>query len=224
MGSLERDLFSIKGSGFGMWARSTWQLRFGLQVYIFGGSLILFEFEDILEVERVLVRGPRRFRERLLSLERWQHDTGCLVKEGSYKEAWVRVLGLPLHLWSHEVFIKIGDCCGGFVAMDEGLVNSVQIQWARILVRLNGRSLPVSLQLVVGSMCYSIQLWWEVPPKFSKVVPRSCSEGSPESRLEVTTMVVHTRVWEWRKTFSRYRLVGETCQALEGRVVVLVKD
>ena len=151
-------VFSIRGSGFGMWARSTWQLRFGLQVYIFGGSLILFEFEDILEAERVLVRGPRRFRERLLSLERWQHDTGCLVKEGSYKEAWVRVLGLPLHLWSHEVFIKIGDCCGGFVAVDEGLVNSVQIQWARILVRLNGRSLPVSLQLVVGSMCYSIQL------------------------------------------------------------------
>ena len=166
-----------------MWARSTWQLRFGLQVYIFGGSLILFEFEDVLEAERVLVRGPRRFKERLLSLERWQHETGCLVKEESYKEAWVRVLGLPLHLWSREVFIKIGDCCGGFVAMDEGSVNSVQIQWVRILVRLNGRSPPVSSQLVVGSMCYSIQLWWEVPPKFSKVVPRSCNEGSPESKV-----------------------------------------
>ena len=127
MGSLERDLFSIKGSGFGMWARSTWQLRSGLQVYIFGGSLILFEFEDVLEAERVLVKGPRRFRERLLSLERWQHETGCLVNKGSYKEAWVRVLGLPLHLWSREVFIKIGDCCGGFVAVDEGSVNSIQL-------------------------------------------------------------------------------------------------
>ena len=131
----------------------------------------------------MLVRGPRRFKERLLSLERWQHETGCFVKEESYKEAWVRVLGLPLHLWSREVFIKIGDCCGGFVAMDEGSVNSVQIQWVRILVRLNGRSLPVSSQLVVESMCYSIQLWWEIPPKFSKVVPRSCSEGSPESKV-----------------------------------------
>ena len=139
-----------------MWARSTWQLRFGLQVYIFGGSLTLFEFEDVLEAEKVLVRGPRRFKERLLNLERWQHEIGCLVKEGSYKEAWVRVLGLPLHLWSREVFIKIGNCCGGFVAVDEGSVNSVQIQWARILVRLNGRSLPVSLRLMVRSMCYSI--------------------------------------------------------------------
>ena len=34
-----------------MWAMCTWQLRSGLQVYVFGGSLILFEFEDCLEAE-----------------------------------------------------------------------------------------------------------------------------------------------------------------------------
>ena len=98
-----------------------------MQVYIFGGSLILFEFEDILEAERVLMRRSRRFRERLISLERWHHGIGCLVQEEVYKESWVRVLGLPLHLWSREVLIKIGDCCGGFVEVDEGLENSVQM-------------------------------------------------------------------------------------------------
>ena len=40
-------------------------------MYVFGESLILFEFKDCLKAERVLARGPRRFRERLLSLERW---------------------------------------------------------------------------------------------------------------------------------------------------------
>ena len=127
-----------------------------MQVYIFGGSLILFEFDDVLEVERVLMRGSRRFRERLISLERWHHETGCLVQEEANKESWVRVLGLPLHLWSREVLIKIGDCCGGFLEVDEGAENAVQMQWARILVRLNGRSLPASLQLVVRSSSYSI--------------------------------------------------------------------
>ena len=166
-----------------VWARSTWQLRGGLQVHIFGGSLILFEFEDVLEAERVLTRGSRRFRERLISLERWYHETGCLVQEEAYKEAWVRVLGLPLHLWSREVLIKIGDCCGGFLEVDEGAENAVQMQWARILVRSSGRRLPGSLQLVIGSICYSIQLWWEILPKFSVVVPRSYSEGSPESKV-----------------------------------------
>ena len=166
-----------------VWAKSTWQLRGGLQVHIFGGSLILFEFEDVLEAEEVLTRGSRRFRERLISLERWYHETGCLVQEEAYKEAWVRVLGLPLHLWSREVLIKIGDCCGGFLEVDEGAENAVQMQWARILVRSSGRRLPGSLQLVIGSICYSIQLWWEILPKFSVVVPRSYSEGSPESKV-----------------------------------------
>ena len=26
----------------------------------------------------------------------------------------MRVLGIPLHLWSWKVFRKIGNCCGGF--------------------------------------------------------------------------------------------------------------
>lgn len=166
-----------------LWARSTWQLRSGMQVHVFGGSLILFEFEDVLEAERVLMSGDRRFRKRLISLDRWHHETGCMVQEETYKELWVRVLGLPLHLWSREVLIKIGDCCGGFVEVDEGSENPVQMQWARILVRSSGRRLPGSLQLVIGSMSYSIQLWWEVLPKFSVVVPRSFSEGSPESKV-----------------------------------------
>ena len=41
-----------------------------------------------------------------------------MVNEGSYKEVWVRVLGLHLHLWSREVFIKVRDYCGGFVVVE----------------------------------------------------------------------------------------------------------
>ena len=44
---------------------------------------------------------------------------GCTRKESLAKEVWVRVVGLPLHLWSREVFKRIGECCGGFVVVDE---------------------------------------------------------------------------------------------------------
>ena len=49
---------------------------------------------------------------------------GCTRKESLAKEVWVRVVGLPLHLWSREVFKRIGECCGGFVAVDEKLLSS----------------------------------------------------------------------------------------------------
>ena len=35
------------------------------------------------------------------------------------KEVWIRVVGLPLHLWTREIPKLIGDSCGGFVAIDQ---------------------------------------------------------------------------------------------------------
>lgn len=39
--------------------------------------------------------------------------------EDCVKEVWVRVLGLPLHLWGEEFFKKLRDACGGFLATDK---------------------------------------------------------------------------------------------------------
>ena len=36
------------------------------------------------------------------------------------QEAWIRVVGLPLHLWTPEILRKLGDAYGGFVTIDKG--------------------------------------------------------------------------------------------------------
>ena len=51
------------------------------------------------------------------------------------KEAWIRVVGLPLHLWSQEILKMIGDSCGGFLAIDKETTLRVKVSWARILVK-----------------------------------------------------------------------------------------
>ena len=48
-----------------------------------------------------------------------RHFLLCLRLGSLAKEVWVRVAGLPLHCWSGEVLKKIGDCCGGFVEVDD---------------------------------------------------------------------------------------------------------
>ncbi|WJZ85239.1 hypothetical protein VitviT2T_004785 [Vitis vinifera] len=102
------------------------------------------------------------------------------------KEAWVRVVGLPLHLWSREVFKLIGDGCGGLINVDEKTFSMANLQWARLLVRVEGRDFPSSVQLVEGSGCYSIQLWWEVQPWYSQVMPvgSGCRKGDTETEDE----------------------------------------
>ena len=56
------------------------------------------------------------------------------------------------------MFRKLGDSCGGFLVVDNNIANFEQVQWARLLVRTEGKDLPRLLQLVVDSSCCVIQL------------------------------------------------------------------
>ena len=145
-----------------------------------GSGLFLVEFEVAEEAERVLRRGIQRFEDKLFHLERWGPEVGCFRVRVHINQCWVRVVGLPIHFWSQEVFRKLGDSYGGFVAMDNNTTNFEQLQWAKLLVRTEGKDLPESLQLVVGSSCFAIQLWWEVPPWVSVVVS---SQGKERSKV-----------------------------------------
>ncbi|RVW13055.1 Transposon TX1 uncharacterized 149 kDa protein [Vitis vinifera] len=98
----------------------------------------------------VLARGKRRVKDNVLFLEKWHPEVGCFCNGANANEAWVRVVGLPLHLWSREVFKLIGDGCGGFIAVDENTNSMAELQWARMLVKVVGRDLPTSVQIVVG--------------------------------------------------------------------------
>ena len=80
------------------------------------------------------------------------------------REEWARLVGLPLHLWCKELFKKLGDSCGGFIAVDEDMTFLCNKQWARVCVRLNGNSRLSSVQIRVGCYCYVVQLWWEFCP------------------------------------------------------------
>ena len=108
---------------------------------------------------------------------------GCSQNGELVKDVWVRVVGLPLHFWSREVFRKIGDCCGGFVVLDEDTAAFKELQRARLLVRSEGLEWLSSVQVAVGSSCYAIQLWWEVKPGVSEVVPVIRNETGKEREV-----------------------------------------
>ena len=164
--TMEMEISSIRN-----WGKRRWNLRKGVKVMKLGEPFFLLEFEDEGEVERVLNRGMCQFKDKLLHLERWSEEAGCLQVGSQTKEVWVRVVGFPLHCWSEELFTRIGDCCGGFVEVDEETKNLSQLQWARILVKNGGIFFPGTLNLVVKSFCYAVPLWWEVQPLVSTMEP-----------------------------------------------------
>ena len=68
------------------------------------------------------------------------------------------------------------------MAVDLDTENFTQLQWAGILVKAEREDLPGTLQVVMGSSCFAIQLWWEVLAWLFVVVPASLkNRGSSES-------------------------------------------
>ena len=91
------------------WAIAQWNIKNPFAVVNLGRGLRLFEFESKEEVDRVLMFGKRRFGTNLVHLRTWGEDMGCSSQGNSEEKAWVRVVGLPVHLWSRKIMEKIGD-------------------------------------------------------------------------------------------------------------------
>lgn len=65
-------------------------------------------------VEQTL-QGVRTWNKSKMNLE-WSPFTGSVPVSQIAKMTWIRAMGLPLHMWSSEVFHQIGDLCGGWKA------------------------------------------------------------------------------------------------------------
>ena len=120
-----------------------------------------------------------------MQLEWWTPYSGCNGLRDQESEVWIRVVGLPLHLWTGEILKKVGDNCGGFVALDEGTTSKTDLQCARILVKMNSNVKPASVNLLAGARSYELQIWWEIRPTVAKVYPRnSRNSGGPTDPRE----------------------------------------
>ena len=54
-----------------------------------------------------------------------------------------------------------------------------KLSWARMLVKVDGRVLPKSIEVVAGAKSFDIQLWWEIPPRIRLAKEfRSIGKGS----------------------------------------------
>ena len=108
---------------------------------------------------------------------------GCSSRGNSEEKAWVRVVGLPVHLWSRKVMEKIGDACGGFLAVDEDTDKLDELGWARILVKLKKSEPPNIVEVAVGGARLRMQLWWELSP-FQMTVSSPEQKRNPSSHRD----------------------------------------
>ncbi|RVX10544.1 hypothetical protein CK203_016930 [Vitis vinifera] len=90
-----------------LWAKS-WDLKGSLGLAKLEKERALLEFEDLEEARRVVSSGNRAMEGIQVGLEHWSPRSGCWAEEEERKEVWVRIVGLPISLWSPEILKRWG--------------------------------------------------------------------------------------------------------------------
>ena len=72
---------------------------------------------------------------------------------------------------------RVGDECGGFVAIDPQTAKLEELQWARILVKMDGEAKPSTMEIGVEEEAYAFVLWWELRPSIKKIRVDSRKSG-----------------------------------------------
>ncbi|KAJ9683018.1 hypothetical protein PVL29_018847 [Vitis rotundifolia] len=149
-----------------LWAAS-WALKGNLGLARLERNRALLEFEILEEARSVVSSGNRLLGGFQLGLEHWNPRSGCRTEEEASKEVWVRIVGLPISLWTPTILRR----------------------WARILVKTRGGFLSSVLEAEIEEEVYILFLWWE----FSPVLRRNmmgCSQASGRKHGEIRGDVV----------------------------------
>ena len=116
----------------------------------------MLEFDSPEKAKWVLESGRRSFKGGVLQLDWWRPEAGCMRRKDSMQEVWIMVVGLPFHLWKPEILRKLGDACGGFVALDKNKEMKTEVKWARMLIKVEGKSRPSVVNILEGPRSFEL--------------------------------------------------------------------
>ncbi|KAF3661401.1 hypothetical protein FXO37_12946 [Capsicum annuum] len=104
------------------------------------------------------MEGVWEWKKSPVKLAWWNPLVGTVEGRNKPDSIWIKIVGLPLHLWSQKVFKAIGDCCGGWIKTEEETTLRNHLRWARIRVRNDGSSIPKEIRVERDGIIFELQI------------------------------------------------------------------
>lgn len=148
------------------WDQQVWKIA-NFQIYEMNGIQFLFEFH-LRETTEHIVLGKWTKQGKNLQLDWWSPLAGVYPANQKFDRSWIRVLGLPLHLWSNNTMKKLGDKCGGWIETEEETSLKNHLRWARLKVRGSIDKIPREVEISDGEFIFNLSVWVETPARFKE--------------------------------------------------------
>ena len=120
-----------------------WRPRGELKIRDMGGNILLFEFEDCLDLERVLELEPWSYDKHLVVFQRTLVAEAAPLLDYSHSSFWIQIHNVPNHLLTPETGESVGRMLGRVIQVADPEDDGAGGEFLRVRLSLDiSRRLP----------------------------------------------------------------------------------
>ncbi|XP_020700802.1 uncharacterized protein LOC110112807 [Dendrobium catenatum] len=118
----------------------TWQLKGDISLLTMDEGFFLLKFTAIEDYEHAWTGGPWFFFGKPFILQKWSPDFVPKREEFPSIPLWIKIINLPLSLWTPEGISKLASCVGIPIAVDALRTAKTRLTFARVCAQVTSNS------------------------------------------------------------------------------------
>ncbi|KAI0489269.1 hypothetical protein KFK09_029111 [Dendrobium nobile] len=146
--------------------KKTWPLRGSLSLLTMDEGFFLLKFSAIEDYEHAWSGGPWFFFGKPFILQKWTPDFIPKREEFPSIPLWIKILNLPLSLWTPEGISKLASCVGIPIVVDALTAAKTRLTFARVCVQITSNSLlPDEIFYCVEGKSFPLRIQYDWKPE-----------------------------------------------------------
>ncbi|XP_058783452.1 uncharacterized protein LOC131658139 [Vicia villosa] len=121
----------IPGSAFDIQTYLEMEGVSAVRVIPLGGDACLLEDREPGFIEALIADGETWWQSWFSEIKKWEEDM-----VGGSREVWLRIFGIPAHVWNSEFSVSLAEVWGTFICVDDRTSKGEALDVARIIVKV----------------------------------------------------------------------------------------
>ncbi|KAI0530983.1 hypothetical protein KFK09_000532 [Dendrobium nobile] len=146
--------------------KKAWPLKGSTSLLTMDEGFFLLKFSALEDYEYAWTGGPWFFFGKLFIFQKWTPDFVPKREEFPSIPLWIKILNLPLSLWTPEGISKLASCVGIPIAVDALTAAKTSLTFARVCVQITSSSvLPEEIFYSIDGKSFPLRVQYDWKPE-----------------------------------------------------------